>query len=58
MHLSISKNKHFGLKVLQTPKHLENKRSKLFKVEACSNAEVDDEGNKDSKRQSFLLWGF
>ena len=50
------KDKHFDLKVLQTPNIYDGKR-KLFKIEECGNPKVDNEGNKDSQRQNFLLWG-
>ena len=57
MHLSTLLDKHFGLKGLQTLKHLNlNKvKGELIKIKACCNPEVDDEGNQDRQWHDFLL---
>ena len=50
-------DKHFGLKGLQTLKHLNlNKvKGELIKIKACCNPEVDDEGNQDRQWHDFLF---
>ena len=52
----VKMDKHLGLKDLQTLNYtVIEANGELFKVESCSNPNVDNEGNKDCQRQDFLL---